>query len=148
MYTDSDEKFQAYGAVERQKLNQLCDHLGISVRFEMGSKAPFDMLGIYKAQIVMMEAKVRNVPSDRYDSMMLEKSKYDRLNALVEQNVAMKIWYINFFNDNTVLIFNLVDDGNHEWIKQKLVKNTALENAWIEKTITYLDNSKAIKIIL
>lgn len=142
----SDEKFQAAGEIERQQLERLCWQIGAETWFAMGSKSPFDMLVKHKGQIVLVEAKVRAFAHDKFDSVMIEKKKYDGLFHLMDRNLADKVWYANFYRDEVALVFNLSTIAEPSWSVQSLIKNTMNHDEYINKTVGYLDNDQAVRI--
>ena len=100
--------FTEAGETERVFLKRLAKKLSCN-HILMPSKCKYDALLEKNRKIYVTEAKVRNFNSDKYDSAMIEKNKYDSLMTLVAEYHAHEALYVFFFTDNKALVFNLRD---------------------------------------
>lgn len=138
--------FEKAGDIERCMLGRLADRLGCKF-ITLPSKCPYDSLFEKEGITAMVESKVRSCSSDRYDSAMLEKHKYESLMNLLSKHHSNKAWYVFFFNDNKAIIFNL-KNINPVWETKSLMKNTVVNKGYVEKEICYIpfDQGKMMDI--
>ena len=83
----------------------------------------------------IVELKDRKCSSSKYESYILEKKKYDKLKTLFPEK---NILYINTFEDNKVLIWNITNLQNKKVYKKIMNKTTATITKKEEKEIYYL----------
>lgn len=86
-----------------------------------------------KGQRVKFETKVRNVPSDRYSTTIIEESKYDYLMA-----EELPTYLFVFFTDGKVFVKN-VKKAEVSKKNRKAPKTTTGNNKKIEKTFVEFD---------
>lgn len=112
------------------------------------SKTPYDAVAIKynrvtreRVKIYLIEAKIR---SKSYDSLLLEKQKYERLLAVVNKNPGItEAFYINFMETNAVM-FNLTKlKGTMKWEERLQPKMTIRpELGMIKKKVWMIPNEK------
>jgi hypothetical protein len=80
---------------------------------KIAERKRWDALVYSGNSMFLSEVKFRKFASDEYDSALIEKSKYDFLINRVQtdkgKELGVKCWYINFYTDGKVAIFNLKD---------------------------------------
>jgi hypothetical protein len=103
--------------------------------------SPWDIKMYSGNTFFIVELKDRKCPSSKYDNYVLEKKKYDNLKSTFPAN---NILYINTFEDNKVLIWNITNLQNQKVHKKIMNKTTATITKKEEKEIYYLHSKYSI----
>ncbi len=130
------DPFKIAGDTERTMLGRLANTLGCKYIITP-SKCPYDSLFEKKGVTAMVESKVRSFDSEKYDTAMIERHKYESLMELLRKHHSNKAWYVFFFNDNKALIFNL-KNISPVWESRNLKRNTVISSLYVEKEVYYI----------
>lgn len=140
--------FQQASLREREQLVRLAYTIGAHAFYIQPSRSPYDFTIVKGETIDILEAKFRNCAHDKYPTTMIELEKYNRIKGLWKDKMCTRALYVEFFTDDIALIYNLATVEPKEWVRQKLVKNTAVDNGKIVKVVGFLEKEKAVKIKL
>ena len=86
------------------------------------SSSPWDIKMYSGNTFFIVELKDRKCPSSKYDNYVLEKKKYDNLKLTFPDK---NLLYINTFEDDKVLIWNITNLQNQKVHKKVMNKTTA-----------------------
>lgn len=130
------DAFQEASEIERAKMTQL---------FELNNITDFSFTpvesyeredGYYNkaTKAVVFEVKVRNLPSDKYDSTIIE---YDKVQHLLAKGKELnRIPFIFFFfNDNKYMAVKLSHDTYYHPMILKCPKTTMGDSEWVYKRV-------------
>lgn len=137
------DKFKVAEIVEKSLTTYMLVENGIefdTIRFTEGFAQHDGEFVDKKGQTVKFETKVRNVPSDRYSTTIIEESKYEYLMA-----EELPTYLFVFFTDCKVFVQN-VKKAEVSKKKKKAPKTTAGDNKKIEKTFVEFDIKKGITL--
>lgn len=98
-----------------------------------------------KGEQIIYEVKVREIASDKYKEVILNKSKVDNIVAMAKQENRIPFAFI-FFNDNKVGIINLTEWW---WFKQSTIlvsKTTMGDQTKINRKIYNIKIDKLINL--
>lgn len=120
------------------------------------STEKYDTLDMYctiNQRSIGVEIKKRNKKFEHYPTYMMEVYKFKALCQRLKSGELEKIYYVNFFGEDTVYIFPLQKIA--EGIKKGLVqvtstytnKTTAVFNGKVEKRILLIPKELATKLV-
>lgn len=78
------------------------------IKFSENQLERFDCI-VVGLKVYMVEIKVRNIDSTKYDTIMIEPDKRNYLMSMVENGFTPL--YVNFFNDGKCLVWDLIKVG-------------------------------------
>ena len=148
-HAESTSPFQQFSFREREYLCRLAFTLDVDQWLPQGNRSDFDATFTHKDRLFIIESKVRNFPSTKFDSTMIEQPKYNKIKGYWKNKQCFDAWYVEFFNDDVALIYFLSQVEPTEWVRETHVKNTAENKGKIVKVIGYLPYSKGkmVKLI-
>lgn len=95
---------------------------------------------------IILEIKDRDIPSTKYDTYLLEKTKYDSLKEIPGIH-----FYVNFFNDGVVGLWNLDRiDTTDRWITEYCTTTTANNTYGLRrkpKEVLMLTKDEAVRFL-
>jgi hypothetical protein len=111
-----DSPFERAENFGREKLKRFIKRTGDIIDFNPSNK-PTKTDGIfYSGGCIesMFETKDRNVLSSQYQTLLIEKDKWDELRDKANEDY-IDAWYINTFIDDLIFIFRLFFINEPEW---------------------------------
>jgi hypothetical protein len=138
-YKVNYQEMKSRGTTERTKLQQLFKQLNIkNVTYTPeGKPVAYDAFIKKNNKTIWIEVKVRQNTSDKYPDYLLEQAKYNNITKRFT-SPNDQILYINFFTDNTAIIFNLTN-RKIKWFTKFLPHHTTANfKKFIPKIITFL----------
>lgn len=142
----ANNKFSNASDIERALAKKLATQLGcefVGTPYKCGYDAVFAKDGL----VSVVECKVRTFESDRYDTSIIEKKKYDDLMTYLDGRLCQKILYVMFFTDDVAIVWNL-EKTDVNWTTDPFVKTTMGDRSKVDKLVSYLPNDKGTKIQL
>lgn len=128
----------------RDKTKKLCEKLGYKWGEPDNEKLAYDCYFIYKGKKYLVEIKDRNPEYDKYDELILEVDKYNRVENWKNRLNANGCYYINWFGDKCY-IFNL-DDSYITEHKDRKIMNRVTAASRVDKCykdVYLVDKNKA-----
>ena len=97
----------------------------------------------------LFEIKNRNVQSNFYPSIRIEKNKYDFLTQRVKTEMGLKLevepFYISIYTDNVIALVNL-NQINPKWTWKWCPKESMSQSkTWVKKLVYDIPNDAALK---
>lgn len=142
--TNLDNQMKALDKPGRDKFKLLCSKLNLIYEEPSFDKLAYDCTIKYKGRTYLVELKDRNIKYNVYDTLYLEKYKYDCLKRWKKSLNAAGIFYVNWIG-NKAYIFNLDDDkifGTQ--LSKPMNKITAMHNnIKVKKDVYVLKKSDA-----
>lgn len=145
-------KFQEMDDIGRNKFQGWC--MGAKwCKFSRKSKDEFshwDVSYYSGTTIIIGEIKDRNYKSDAYEDWILQKKKLDELKIIRETvilrnpNKTVEIHYINFFEDNEMMIWDITNLVDPEVIQSQLPKTYCEDTSKVDKDTIYLLTTETI----
>jgi len=138
-------QFQITEKIGRDKFSQFANQMGFTnVIFTKGNYDPTDVYFEWNGKRYTAEIKSRNVTHNRYKSIMMEYNKAKKLSELVKTQKLDGAFYVNFFEDNKVLMFDIMQfsTDNVEITTILAPATTASASSKIEKTCLLLFRSE------
>ncbi|CAN5377699.1 hypothetical protein BH11BAC1_BH11BAC1_16660 [soil metagenome] len=132
---------------EREYIAALAETLNVDSYYPQPNRSPFDCILMFGELTAALEAKVRKGRWDDYDTTLIEQGKYNSLMRTLTDKLVKMVMYVEFFPASGLcLAYNLGRIAQPEWSKSNFVKNSVMNNGYIEKSVGYLDKSLAKKI--
>lgn len=88
----------------RNKMKKLCDQRGLQYFDNPVISAPYDGNIVYGDQTYLVEVKDRDPQYERYDTILLEKSKYDNITWCVNATGSTSAYYACFYGNHAYVI--------------------------------------------
>ena len=102
-------QFQITEKIGREKFSQFAKQMGFTnVIFTKGAYDPTDVYFEWNGKRYTAEIKSRNVTHNRYPTIMMEYNKAEKLSELVKNQRLDGAFYVNFFEDSKVLMFDIM----------------------------------------
>jgi len=102
-------QFQITEKIGREKFSQFAKQMGFTnVIFTKGAYDPTDVYFEWNGKKYTAEIKSRNVTHNRYPTIMMEYNKAKKLSELVKTQRLDGAFYVNFFEDSKVLMFDIM----------------------------------------
>lgn len=138
--------FNAAGDRERILLRLLSEKFQMDAFIPMPESCRFDALASKSDKVAILEAKVRQLRHDKWDSTLIEKAKYSDLLNRLYKDECHKALYVEFYIDGFARVYNLAKIDEPKWIRQSLNKTTMGDNETIDKLVGYIDYENALLI--
>lgn len=133
-------EFEQASSVERSNLEMLSWYLGCCfVPTPAKGVACIDGFFCKNGKTLAIEAKYRgNWNHDDFDSLILEKQKYERIREeILNNDLAEEVLYAHFFKDGVVVIYNLTR-GDWKWVNEEHNAASVVDKGKKIKTVGYL----------
>lgn len=139
------ENIKKLDAPGRDKFKKLCYKLGYEFGEPTNEKLAYDCFFKYKGKVYLVELKDRKPEYEKYDELILEVDKYNRVMNWKERLNAAGCYYVQWFG-NTAYIFNLEEDYITQHQERKIM-NRVTAASTTDKCFkdVYLVNKKNAK---
>lgn len=138
-------QFQITEKIGREKFSQFANKMGFTnVIFTKGAYDPTDVYFEWNGKRYTAEIKSRNVTHNRYPTIMMEYNKAKKLSELVKTQRLDGAFYVNFFEDSKVLMFDIMQfsTDNVEITTISAPATTAAASAKIDKQCLLLSRKE------
>jgi hypothetical protein len=114
--TEKEQRFIINSIRERRLFIKFAEQVKFITTHQITDPAgheKHDVIASFEQQPYLIELKVRHKPST-YGAYMIEKDKYDYLISKSNE-LGIRPMYINFFMDNTVVVWDLSEIPEPNW---------------------------------
>ena len=141
-----EESFELKEQKGRTTFAAFCSQNNIRIQgFAEDKYARWDVAYKYKGIKIAGEIKIRNNSSTEFPNHLLEVDKLKALQKMCEKRKDLRAHYINHFNDNRTVVWDITD---LDLTKYKVEKRWCNKNDWddekIQKDVIFLYKTTAI----